>query len=705
MAFHTEKNAEGKDDIVIDGFTNGIQPSPHQGIADIKNLNINSLTGEASVNFNRLNTLPVILDTTNNVSGTASAPSIAYQYGTNAKLIVGSCIVPTSSTITSFTANKPYWVTAINSDNGTFQFVSITDRYGKTAITPGTTGSATIHTYVTHQFVQGATEYDQANNAYIYYICDTSGSVWVNNPNVYGVFSPAGDANGIAVVSNVTGFGITQGYAFIFSGDGIYANSTLSIQVFIRDTTVNQGWTKYQLLKTPASNTIASHYVLKVPDQNGSLYYCDSQYIGQIAGLSEQFSLMKVTTAGSTTITIPSYLQGVVPINGLPISVIAIAGGSIPAELNADAQYCIKSSTYNQGAGTFNIATLASDGTQGSAISVSAGSFYVTSFDPHRVQMTETTLEALALPYDDLTTCLGQFSQGNGLSLAIGTLGSNLYFWTPSTSAPFAVLPLPENGTHRLLNVDNTIYAFAGNKGNIYIANGSQLAGALTVPDYVANPFGTNQNPWFVWGDAMFLRGRVWFSIQDQNAGNTTGNCGGIWSFTPTQNLFLGQDQGVQLHLEHQNSYGTYNGVCDVLLPSQNQKANGSQYWSAWSSAYTGATFGIDFSGTAPYNTAQFGQIDTDLIPVGTYLAPYTPSNVEYKLSRPLVAGETIEILGRGDLTSAFTSFGTDTTATNTAFPFPTVLQGLQWLQFRVKLTSTASSPSYLPIVELRLRP
>jgi hypothetical protein len=252
--------------------------------------------------------------------------------------------------------------------------------------------------------------------------------------------------------------------------------------------------------------------------------------------------------------------------------------------------------------------------------------------------------------------------------------------------------------------VDNTVYAFAGSKGNIYITNGVQIAGALTIPDYIANQYGTNQNPWFVWGDCMFLRGRVWFSVQDQNAGNTTGNCGGVWSFTPTQNLFLGQDQGVGLRLEHQNSYGTYNGVCDVLLPSMNQNANGAQYWSGWTNAYTGGSTGIDFSGTVPYNTAQFGQIDTDIIPVGTFLTPYTPTNIEYKLYRPLVSGETVEIQERPNLTKTFTSFGTDNVVGHTALQFPTTLQQAQWLQFRVKLTSTATTPSFLPITELRLR-
>ena len=710
MAYHIEKTAVGNE-IVIDGFTNGIQASPHSGIADLKNLNINSFTGEASVNYNRVNMLPVVSGGV--MSGTPSSPAPRYTYGSNPKLVIGSCIVPrTGSTITGFSDNKPYWVTAILSDSGGTQQVSIANQYGVAAQSTTENGgeTATFDTFPTHKFIQGATEYDEANNAYIYYLCDSSGVVWVNNPAVYGVFSPAGDTNGVAVVSNVTGFGVSQGAAFILSADGIYTNFTKTIAVFSRDTARNQGWHKNYLINTPSTNTTASHYVLKVPDQNGSLYYCDSQFVGQITGLSEKFCLMTVTSSGTATQAITTYNQGVVPtipLAGLPVTVVAKVGGSIPAELTATTQYYVKNGSYSQANATLQLATTPT----GSAISVSVGSFYVTTFDPSQVLMTSNVLQALALSYDDITTCLGYISQG-GLTLAIGTNNNNVYFWTPGTSAPSSVIPLPENNTHRLLNVDNSIYIFAGNKGNIYIANGSALAGAITIPDYVADQYGANQNPWFVWGDAIFLRGRVFFSIQDQNAGNTTGNCGGIWSFTPTQNLFLGQDQGVQLHLEHQNSYGTYNGVCDVLLAPQNQQVNGAQYWSGWSSDYSSPTFGIDQPGTVPYTatssttgTAQWGQIDTDIIPVGTFLAPYTPSNVEYKLSRPLVSGETVEIQARPNLTATFISLGTDNVVAHTAFEFPTVLQNNQWLQFRVKLTSTTSSPSFLPISELRIRP
>ncbi len=696
MAYHVEKNKGGQNEIVIDGFDNGIQVSPHKGIADIKNLNINSLSGEASVNYERVKMLPKV---TNASASAVGVTAIYYNYSNQSKeaLVVGSCIVPTASTISGLNVGSPYWVTSVSS----FTVYLATD-YSGTYASLGTTGTATFSTYTVSKFVQSSFEIQ--NNAYIYYVCDTRGVVWVNySASLYGdIFVPAGDSNGIAVVNNVTGFSVSQGTAFIFSPGNIYANFTSTIGVYARNTTTNAGWYALGGINTPDSNTSIQHFAIRVPDQNGSIYYCDSQWIGQITGLSSRFSQFVASSngAGGATVTITSYEQGVIPADDLPIAVILFT--SITG-LNGATQYYIKSGSYNKSAGTFDIVTGSPTGTPVSI--TTAGTFRVTSFDISKTVMSSITYEALALPYTDTANCIEQYSQGGGLSLAIGTIESNVYFWTPGTSAPSSVLSLPETGTHRLLNVDNTIYAFSGNKGNVYIVNGSQIAGVFSIPDYIADQYGQNQNPWFVWGDVIFLRGRVFFSVQDQNASNTTGNCGGIWSFTPTQNLFLGQTQGIQLRLEHQNSYGTYNGICDVFIAPKDQKSNGAQYWSMWTDGYSSSNHNIDYPATTPYNGTQYGQIDTDIIPVGTFTEPYTSSSIEYKLSRPMVLGESIEILARQNLTETFTQIGTDTTVGNMSANMPTTIQLSQWLQLRIKLKSTTTSPSFMPLKEIRIKP
>ncbi len=697
MAYHVEKGLGGKDEIVIDGFENGIAPSPHKGIGSIKNANINSLTGEVAVNYNRVNTLPVI-------SGGAlnGSTNLEYVFGSNPQLIVGSCIVPTgTSTITGLTVGNPYWVTSVTTYS-THQNIFVSASYGGANATIGTSGTATFDTFSPHKFVQGAIEYDTGNSDFIYYLCDTSGVVWANDPKVYGVFAPTGDVGGTSVASNITGFGVFQGVAYVFTTSQVYANFTQTLGV-------SANWGSRLYLNNPSGQTSTSHYALTIPDENGSLFYCDGSFVGQIKSLSSdtagtsRFSSMKVSSNGATpsVLSVLNYTRGVVPGDGLPVSVYAVPGIALPSGVSTGTQYYVVS--YSQSAGTFELATTPT----GTGITISSGAaFYVTSFDPESslTAMVDYLPIALQLPYYEVATCLAQTSVGSPI-LAVGTIGNNVYIMDPSSSvAAQAVLPLPESNTHRILNVDNMLYIFVGNKGNIYISNISVISGALTVPDYMANPYGTNQDPYFSWGDCMFLRGRVWFSIQDQNASNTTGYCGGIWSFTPTQNLFLGQDQGIQLHLENQNSYGTYNGVCDVLLPSETQTANGPQYWSTFSSDYSVPVYGIDFSGTNPYNGTQYAEIETDLVPVGEFLNLYTPANVEYKLSRPLVSGESVEILWRPDLTSAFTTLGTNSVTGNVSFVFPSNIQNVQWVQLQALMTSTTTTPSFLPVTQFRIR-
>ena len=85
----------------------------------------------------------------------------------------------------------------------------------------------------------------------------------------------------------------------------------------------------------------------------------------------------------------------------------------------------------------------------------------------------------------------------------------------------------------------------------------------------------------------MYLRGRVYFSILDQTS-SKAGNCGGVWSFIPTQNLYIGQDTGIALRLENQNSYGDYDGCARILIPNEEQNAISPQYWSWWQDSYKG---------------------------------------------------------------------------------------------------------------------
>jgi len=286
----------------------------------------------------------------------------------------------------------------------------------------------------------------------------------------------------------------------------------------------------------------------------------------------------------------------------------------------------------------------------------------------------------------------------------VGGATNNVYPWdrssttatTSTTSSFFYPLLLPENNIVQMVTVNNMLFIFGGSKGNVYITNGSSASLALTVPDYAT---GENE-PVFTWGATMYMRGRVWFSVQAPN-------CGGVWSFVPTLNqVALGQDVGVQLHLENQNSNGTYNGLATVLLPSALQNLQGPQYWAG---TFDGSsTYMIDNSGTGPANSP--GLVESDAIPTGTFLSKQSFMQVEYKLSTALVAGESIQLYYRQDL--GFNSNGTWLTlGTVNVEPtdplsgyFTANFQNTQWLQIRAVFVGSDSSPSFNRLKEIRIR-
>lgn len=693
---------------IIDGFQNGIADSPYAGIADIKNLNISSLPGEAALNYSRVAQIPIVS------AGTfTQVSSTNVSYGGTPQLQLGS-LVSVGSGITGLAAGT-YWVSGI--PGGTPTQYNLSATYNGSSVS-GMSGGGTASfstPFTAEQFIAKAKEFVSSTQKYRYFMMGILGHLWVSDPNIYGGNWSVVNLTGLG--NPTTGMALTQGIVFAF------CNASGSYGIYWQFTNeLGSSWNLANaFLNTPVGGS-QSHYAITTPLNNGAIYYADNSFVGiiqqgsaqQSVGLVNQFTLAAVTSNNTTTVSLTTLLQGDLPVTGLPVTFYPVSGGSLPGYTGSSTGVLTQGTIYYLTSvipGSFSVATTSG----GAAVTINGANFFMTTFYPSSGLWNNTT-QLISLPYYEVTTCLEYASSGNS-TIGIGTIGRNFYTWDTTTNtvaAPSVVLALPESNIHRVLNVDNIFYIFAGSKGNIYISQGGMLAGALSIPDYIANPYGTNQDPWFIWGDVMFLRGRVWFSIQDQNANNTTGNCGGVWSFLPTQNLALGQDQGVALRLENQNSYGTYNGVCDVLLPSEGQQAKGPQYWTGWSNGYVPGSnpTGIDFSGTSPYSSTQYGLIDADLIPIGTFLDKGTPVNFEYKLSRPLVSGESVQILVRPDLTSAFVpvgigqlgGVGITITPGMLSDVFATNVQNIQWLQCRILTTSIASGSSFVPFTQLMIR-
>lgn len=271
MAYRWEKNQlTGENEIVIDGFQNGIADSPHLGIADMRNLNNDSIPGIVMCNYalKSISHTPITTavftanvgdNTVNLVSGafTTSIEAVTFA-GTDLPdpLVAGTVYWAVKSTATKAVIYSKY--DQFNSYNTA---VTLTDA-GSGGMSVSSVNIGTIN-YSTKDTLTG-----------IYYLLDSNGRVWAINLGgvpvlISGNTLTNGNGNGIAVYKN---------YLFVFRNDKIDVYGNLSTAAF----TWTNGW---QTINT-ASSTNNSHQ--SKSGQDDILYYCDGRYLGSVAEKANQ---------------------------------------------------------------------------------------------------------------------------------------------------------------------------------------------------------------------------------------------------------------------------------------------------------------------------------------------------------------------------------------------------------------------------------
>jgi hypothetical protein len=306
--------------------------------------------------------------------------------------------------------------------------------------------------------------------------------------------------------------------------------------------------------------------------------------------------------------------------------------------------------------------------------------------------------------------------------LLIGTKSNFIYPWDlkPSDntySTPLIVLP--ENFTQAMVTVGNNAYIFAGNRGIIYITNGSQASFWKKVPDHISGAVAPN----FFWGGsgqtnnrvptgtATFTKDRLYFGLGAflQSTGTFATGYGGLWC----ADINTGA-----LWTINEMSYGTYAGfVTAAMLRAVDNGTNGLGLLIGWNDGTNTPTNGVDASTAIPYTGINQSQIVSDLIPIGTFLQPTTPGQFEFKLSKPLLLGESVELLVGASLddyaNNTFTSLGVtqgtdppyNLTTNQIVFSntLPNKIQTQQWLLVKAILRSRVTNPSYVRLTELRV--
>ena len=719
MAYQQSKNGE----IIINGFESGISASPHKGIANLQNVNISTETGEVMASFGRLQEYATTI-----AGGTFSYYSSTV-VSTPTPIIAGIW-VNVGTGITGLSSGI-YYISSVQLVGGNYNCVLVTPlsstSYAGTPVSGMSTGTATytIENVMALPIAKATESYFDGNNnlQYRYYILDSAGYIWAYDTGTATTFLSwflpsietlaSWTPNGTITSAANGGLAVLNGFLMLFVGNVIACKPTVNL---------GQGWSLFSAGGIGAamiSPVLSKNPHFAITTHLGFLYYTDGNFIGSIFPTSSLLSTIPANVQsycawndvlGGATGSISNVISGSAPTFGatsqarVPAVFFFGEGGTIPTNLTANTIYYILYA--NDGSSNFSVYTAL---TGGSAITLTGGTGtqYFNTFYPIGLsQAAAKTLMIFApiatqLPTFEIATAIAEL----GTTLIIGTKGNEIYPWDGQAVTINSTLSLPERGVVKIITVNNIGYIFCGNKGNIYLTSGSMISAVISVPDYCAGIAGTPISyiePYFTWLDCMYLRGRLYFSIIDQTA-SKAGNCGGIWSFIPTQNAFIQQDVGTSLRLENQNSYGTYNGGANLLIDAGPQNVIAPQYFTAWQSSISNPVYGIDTTALYPVGTSI---IETDLIETGSMLDKKTFKQIEYKLATPLAAGESIGIKYRLDSTSAFQTCGTVVTETTQSLSgyFPANFEKTQWVQLQVTLNPlTTSVTSFCRLAKLSI--
>ncbi len=597
MSYHFEKNtASGKPEIVIDGFEKGIAESPYSGIGDIRNANITTLKGQASVMFA---TGAVTLPPTGYTAIAFSSDSVTdlFTVASTVGFYTGMAIkIVTVSGGGSALAGQVYYVGNITAT--TFKLYDNLLLGELLDVTTNRTGTYTVQTFgIPIDSVSiPATAYgtpSQGGTFNYTLITTTDGLVWSLLPRAITGTGGTVAINTLQFLGNVghssasgvsTGITIWKNYIFVFESDKIDYLST----DYILSGRPSSGW-HYGWKDTNSSPQ--GHRALATTDD--VIYFCNYSSIGSI-----------IEAEGST-------------------------------------------------------------------------------FDPATSATYIYNTEALDLPSNDFATCLAQL----GTNLLVGGVQNFIYPWDRISVSFTYPLIVAESFIKCIVSTNSSAYIFAGHKGRIYITNGANVQEFLKFPDSLS---GTVE-PYYNWGWGIYLKNQLYFSLSaTTNAGVTINNFAGIWGLDLDTNA---------LRLTNSLSYGTYLGNVPVLVQMGTPTPTGDGIYASWFNS----TGGIDYTSSSPYVNYET-YIDTDIIPIGTFLTKHTFDNIEFKLGKPLVSGESIKLQYRQNLTDLFTDINSTTTAGLLSDAYPMTFQNVEWIQIRALISSTITTPSYVPLTQIRIR-
>jgi hypothetical protein len=633
--------------LIIDGWEKGIADDPFDGISDMRNINITSVPKEASVNFD-----------------TASAC-------TASKFLIDGTVISADSSTNFITVNS---TTGLENKMAIY-FTSLSGAWGPTAsvtyyignitgntfkiyteaalvnvVTISGTGTGSFHTYIL-----STPKYFTTDNAGTYYLLDSSGKVWTNKYLTQTTSSWTYMGNKTPLNSYTNGNGLVyfkssngMGYVFVFHNSSIdYYDITIDSWNYqwnpATGTVGLYNATPTAVLKTSRSAN-NSHEALLAPDR--VVYFCDGSCISDF--------YVEIPNPN-----VPTWSVGT-----------TYAAGDIV---------------------NFGVSMWKSVQNNNIANTPGPSSSYWTiwGFDPRNINTYIFDTTEL-LPNNDIANCLAYL----GTNLLVGGSFNIIYPWDTVSNQFNYPIYLTEYFVSKMITLNTTTYIFVGNRGRIYKTNGSQVSLFKKIPDHISGTI----EPYFIWGGVCQTKNQLYFSFYSTTNGNYyLSTYTGIWAIDLDTEA---------LRLSNNFSYGLYGGYASALIAINYPNANptnpyGIGLFIGWDSQ------GVDNRGidkTIPYpSTTSIASIDSDLIPIGTYQKPRQFTQIEYRLTKPMVIGESITVKYRLDFSQSYTTIFTDSTIGNFSSIFPINFGNAQWVQFQIILNSTTSNPSYTRLKEIRL--
>jgi len=589
MSYRYEEN-----DIVIDGWENGIAQSPYGGIANIRNADI-SVPGEVSVALK-----------TTALTKPPTVSAVAFTVETTDILTVASTtgwyngMAVTLDTLvdgTGLATGRVYWVGDLS--GATFKLYKNPTRPVGQLVNVTLAGSGTISSYTLGKPIDKTFGQSSTQTYFYYFILDDAGRVWwIDN----------------------TGGTITNNLIYM-GNDTLTGTTGRSIIIFKNHLIVH---------RTSAQDGIG----LAAFEQGNDF---DSAYVSAGSG-GWSYGWNSISTA-----------------TGVKRSVVVGQD---------DIMY------YDNG--SFRLASISENVGQ--------------ALDLDDIATFTETPTALDFPKSEegSTFILAEL----GTNLITGAKSNKIYPWDRISSSFSLPLLLPEYKTTHIVSLNNVSYIFAGFRGNIYVTNGSTVEFFTKIPDHITG----KHRPYFTIKEASLHRNQILFSFTaTENDGTAITGLDGVWAIDLTTGAISKKNE-----LSHATSGTTHT----ISFNPLDDTPDGAGIIVGWESST--ATYGVDIGSSNPYSGGET-IIDSDIIPYGTHRDNKTPAHIEFKLSKPLVSGESIELQQRSNLTASFTSIDSTSTVGVISDSYDADFQNVEWIQIRVILTSTNTTPSFIPLREIRI--